>query len=270
MSAGFKEKIEKSRRFEIRRAIRPARPAVRLRPALWYHAPVWAARGAAESGTGAAVEASEIMGDESALAARGADDDRRLVERAQAGDVRAFEALVRRYERWVFTLTLRMLGDRAEAEDAAQEVFLKAYRGLAGFRGDSRFSTWLYAIASRHCLTALASRARAGARRDWFGRRGPAAGDDPSERLDRLADDAPRADQLLERRDLAALVQAELTKLPEDHRLILILRDIQGMAYTDIAQSLQIELGTVRSRLHRARMDLKARLRPHLVERGEA
>jgi len=79
-----------------------------------------------------------------------ADEDRRLVDRARTGDVRAFEALVRRYERWVFTLALRMVGDRADAEDIAQEVFLKAYRGLPGFRGGSRFSTWLYAIASHH------------------------------------------------------------------------------------------------------------------------
>jgi RNA polymerase sigma-70 factor, ECF subfamily len=211
------------------------------------------------------------MQGEIAETAKAVDDDVRLVARAREGDVRAFEALVRRYERWVFTLALRMVGERAEAEDIAQEVFLKAYRGLAGFRGDSRFSTWLYAIASRHCLTVLSARARAGARRDWFGGRGNAAGGDPpDDGVERVADDAPRADQLLERRDLASLVQTELTKLPEDHRLILILRDIQGMAYTDIAQALQIELGTVRSRLHRARMDLKARLRPHLVERGEA
>jgi RNA polymerase sigma-70 factor (ECF subfamily) len=209
------------------------------------------------------------MGDEAIAAGQAAptDDEQRLVARAQAGDVRAFEALVRRYERWVFTLTLRMLGDRAEAEDLAQEVFLKAYRGLAGFRGDSRFSTWLYAIASRHCLTALAGRARAGGPSGRVGSRG---GDDPRDPVERIADQAPRADVLLERQDMAHLVQAELRKLSEDHRLILVLRDIQGLAYTDIAQMLGLELGTVRSRLHRARMDLKARLTPHLVEGEDA
>ena len=81
-----------------------------------------------------------------------ADADRELVDQARAGDAGAFEALVRRYQGWVFTLTVRLLGDRAEAEEVAQEVFLKAYRGLRGFKGASRFSTWLYAIASHHCL----------------------------------------------------------------------------------------------------------------------
>jgi RNA polymerase sigma-70 factor (ECF subfamily) len=198
-----------------------------------------------------------------------ADDDRRLVERARTGDARAFEALVRRYERWVFTLALRMVGDRAEAEDIAQEVFLKAYRGLEGFRGASRFSTWLYSIASHHCLSALASRSRTATSLSFGGRSG-AGGEDPPSPLDRLPDGAPRADAILEGRDLARTVQAELAKLPEDHRLVLILRDIQGMAYAEIAQTLGLELGTVRSRLHRARMDLKARLRPHLIEGGEA
>jgi RNA polymerase sigma-70 factor (ECF subfamily) len=209
------------------------------------------------------------MGDEAVATGQAApaDDEQRLVARAQAGDTRAFEALVRRTERWVFTLALRMVGNRAEAEDLAQEVFLKAYRGLKGFRGASRFSTWLYAIASRHCLTALANRARAGVPSDRLGRRG---GGDPSDPVDRIADEAPRADALLERRDVAQLVQAELQKLSEDHRLILILRDIQGLAYTDIAQMLGLELGTVRSRLHRARMDLKARLTPHLIEGDDA
>lgn len=209
------------------------------------------------------------MGDEAVAAGQSApaDEEQRLVARAQAGDVQAFEALVRRYERWVFTLTLRMLGNRAEAEDLAQEVFLKAYRGLRGFRGASRFSTWLYTIATRHCLTALARRGRGGA----VANRAEHWGDgDPPDPLARVADEAPRADALLERRETAQRVQAELQKLSEEHRLILILRDIQGLAYTEIAQALGLELGTVRSRLHRARMDLKARLTPHLIEGGDA
>jgi RNA polymerase sigma-70 factor (ECF subfamily) len=209
------------------------------------------------------------MGDETVAAGQSApgDEERQLVARAQAGDVQAFEALVRRYERWVFTLTLRMLGNRAEAEDLAQEVFLKAYRGLRGFRGASRFSTWLYTIATRHCLTALASRGRGGVLSNRAERRDDG---DPPDPLARVADEAPRADALLERRETAQLVQAELQKLSEEHRMILVLRDIQGLAYTEIAQALGLELGTVRSRLHRARMDLKARLAPHLIEGRDA
>ena len=194
------------------------------------------------------------------------DEDRCLVDRAQAGDVRAFEALVRRHERWVFSVALRMVGDRADAEDVAQEVFLKAYRGLQGFRGGSRFSTWLYAIASHHCLNHLAgreSRARRAARIET-----PTDGRDenPASALDRVADQSPRPDAVLERRDLRRVIQSQLLQLTEEHRIVLILRDIQGMSYDEIAASVGIELGTVRSRLHRARMELKARLAPHLAE----
>ncbi|HSB70005.1 MAG TPA: sigma-70 family RNA polymerase sigma factor [Candidatus Methylomirabilis sp.] len=188
-------------------------------------------------------------------------DDHSLVTRTQAGDVAAFEALVRRYERWVFSLTLRMVGDRGEAEDMAQEVFLKAYRGLPRFKGNSRFSTWLYAIASHHCLNHLQGRRRrpaASAR----GSAGVAGEDLPA--AERLPDEAPRADDLLEREELARIVQTELTFLTEEHRLILILRDIQGLAYHEIAETLGVELGTVRSRLHRARAAMRERLEAHL------
>ncbi len=187
-----------------------------------------------------------------------------MVDRARAGDMGAFEGLVRRHQGRVFTLALRMLGDRAEAEDMAQEIFLKAYRGLKAFRGASRFSTWLHAIASHHCLNHLEARRRRPLQSARGGGRPDRAGNDPPAPLDRLADDAPRADLLLERADLARLVQAELAHLTEEHRLVLILRDIQGLSYEEIAETLGLELGTVRSRLHRARMEMKARLTPHL------
>ena len=196
-------------------------------------------------------------------AAAEAEEERGLVDRARAGETGAFEALVRRYQGWVFTLALRMVGDRAEAEDLAQDVFLKAYRGLRGFKGASRFSTWLYAIASHHCLNHLKARGRRGGlpRR---GRDNPATGDDLPALVDRLPDGAPQADALLERADLARIIQAEMAHLTEEHRMVLILRDIQGLSYEEIARTLGVELGTVRSRLHRARMEMKARLAPHL------
>lgn len=200
----------------------------------------------------------------SAPAAARGDEDRDLVDRARAGDTRAFEALIRRYQTWVFTLALRMVGDRAEAEDMAQEIFLKAYRGLKGFKGTSRFSTWLYAIASHHCLNHLQAGHRRPLQHGSVGDRPSRAGNDPPALVDRLADEAPRADALLERSDRARIVQAELANLTEEHRIILVLREIQGLSYEEIAQALRLEPGTVRSRLHRARMEMKARLTRHL------
>ena len=192
------------------------------------------------------------------------DQDRALVDRARAGDIGAFELLVRRYQGWVFTLAARMLGDRAEAEDMAQEIFLKAYRGLKTFKGASRFSTWLYAIASHHCLNHLEARRRRPLLH-WPARDRPdQAGKDPQAIVDRLADPAPPADALLEKADLTRLVQAELANLTAEHRIILVLRDIQGLSYEQIAETLRLELGTVRSRLHRARMEMRARLTPHV------
>jgi RNA polymerase sigma-70 factor, ECF subfamily len=198
-----------------------------------------------------------------------ADQDRRLVDLAQHGDVRAFEALVRRYQRWVFTLVLRMAGDRADAEDLAQEVFLKAYRGLSSFRGGSRFSTWLYAIASHHCLNHLASRGyrtrretRSDAQTDASGRVLPAG-------VERVADEAPGPDAALEQRDLRRAIEDALAHMTADHRMAVVLRDIQGLSYEEIADTLGVELGTVRSRLHRARMELKARLAPVLSDGSE-
>jgi len=192
------------------------------------------------------------------------DEDAPLVDRARAGDAGAFEVLVRRHQRWVFTLALRMLGNTAEAEDMAQEIFLKAYRGLKGFKGASRFSTWLHTIASHHCLNSLEARRRQPLAHQHGSNRAGHSSHDPPPILDHLADPAPRADSLLEQADLARTVQAALAELTEDHRIVLVLRDIQGLSYDEIARTLGLELGTVRSRLHRARMEMRTRLGPRL------
>jgi RNA polymerase sigma-70 factor (ECF subfamily) len=174
-------------------------------------------------------------------------DERALVERLRAGEVRAFEELVRTYQHRVFGVAVRMLGNAAEAEELAQEVFLRVHRAVAGFRGEAKLSTWLYAIASRLCLTRLGG----GERR--FGREG-------EETLARLANGHADPAAMLERSELEAALHRAIAELPEERRIVVVLRDLEGLAYEDIAVALELPVGTVRSRLHRARMDLKEKL----------
>jgi len=151
------------------------------------------------------------------------------------------------YQHRVFGVALRMLGNRAEAEEVAQEAFVRAHRALGAFRGDAKLSTWLYAITSRLCLNRLASGERRLARQ----------GEDA---LLRLSDVAPRPDAALERRELETALGRAIAELPEDRRIVVVLRDLEGLSYEEIAQVLELELGTVRSRLHRARAELKEKL----------
>jgi RNA polymerase sigma-70 factor (ECF subfamily) len=177
----------------------------------------------------------------------GAGDAPRFLDRLRAGDGPAFEELVMTYQHRVFGVALRMLGNAAEAEEMAQEAFVRAHRALGDFRGDAKLSTWLYAITSRLCLNRLAS----GERR--LTRQGEDA-------LLRLSDAGPRPDVALERRELETALGRAIAELPEDRRIVVVLRDIEGLSYEEIAQVLELELGTVRSRLHRARADLKEKL----------
>jgi RNA polymerase sigma-70 factor (ECF subfamily) len=174
-------------------------------------------------------------------------DDPALLARLRAGDASAFEAMVTAYQHRVFGVALRMLGSRAEAEDIAQETFLRAHRALGEFRGEARLGTWLYAIASRLCLNRLAS-----------GERRYVRGDEDA--MLRFPAQGPDAAAALERTELAAALHDAIAALPEDRRLVVILRDLEGLAYEEIAEVLGVELNTVRSRLHRARLDLKAKL----------
>jgi RNA polymerase sigma-70 factor (ECF subfamily) len=174
-------------------------------------------------------------------------DDSQLVDRVRRGDPRAFEELVITHQHRVFGVALRMLRNRAEAEEVAQEVFLRVHRSIDDFRGEARLSTWLYAIASRLCLNRLAASERRLAR-------------EGEETLGRLAsgDDDPA--DTLERSELEMALQRAIGELPDDRRLVVVLRDLEGLSYEEIAAALDVPLNTVRSRLHRARMDLKEKL----------
>lgn len=175
------------------------------------------------------------------------DDDSSLVARLQRGDPRAFEDLVIAYQHRVFGVAFRMLHSRAEAEELAQEVFVRVHRAIGGFRGDAKLSTWLYAITSRLCLNRLASGERRMVR-------------EGEETLTQLASSHAGPADELERSELETALHRAIAELSEDRRIVVVLRDLEGLSYEEIAAALELELGTVRSRLHRARMDLKAKL----------
>jgi RNA polymerase sigma-70 factor (ECF subfamily) len=173
-------------------------------------------------------------------------DDPALADRLRRGDRAAFEEMVIAYQHRVFGVALRMLGSRAEAEEIAQEVFLRAHRAIGEFRGEARLGTWLYAIASRLCLNRLASPDRRVVRGD--------------EALAGVPAPAPDAAAAAERAEREAALHAAIAELPEDRRIVLLLRDVEGLTYDEIGEALALEPGTVRSRLHRARLQLKEKL----------
>jgi RNA polymerase sigma factor (sigma-70 family) len=184
-----------------------------------------------------------------------ADEEQRLVAAAQRGDTESFNGLVRLYETRVYSVCYRMLGDQDSAADAAQDAFLNAYRNLRSFRGGS-FRSWLLRIATNACYDVLRLRQR----RPTVSI--DAAGDDDDDLgpLQIPATDESPDDTAL-RRELAAAIQQNLTLLPEDQRVVLILCDIEGLTYEEIAQITGTNLGTVKSRLSRGRGRLRELLR---------
>lgn len=176
----------------------------------------------------------------------GSSADLALVESLRRGDAEAFETLVVTYQHRIFSIALRMLGDRSEAEEIAQEVFLRVYRSIGDFRGEARLGTWLYAITSRLCLNRLKSPGR---------RRRMSEG-----ALARVANGRPNPGTALEASELEAALRRAIAELDDERRIVLVLRDLQGLAYEEIAAALELPLNTVRSRLHRARMEVKERM----------
>ena len=184
-----------------------------------------------------------------------------LAKRAAAGDASAFDALVTLFTSRVFAVACRMLADRAEAEDLAQEVFVALHHALPTFRNDCKLSTWIYRITRNRCLNRMKF-----LKRRHIGRHTDI--DDPTQRA--TSDPATEvrgardADTRLERMELQALLEQHLMALPEEQRTIVILRDLEDLSYDEIADITGLPLGTVKSRLHRARLELSARIGPHL------
>lgn len=180
-----------------------------------------------------------------------------LLARAKKGEIAAFEALVSAYENRVYTLALRSTGSEFDAADITQEVFLRAWRNLDSFRGDSSLSTWLYRVTANLCVDFARKRASEGA---------PASMDDEDSPASVLPDPVRmnRPEEAAENNELKQELQYALSQISEEHRRIVVLRDVAGLSYADIARTLGLEEGTVKSRLARAR----AALRKILLERG--
>ena len=187
------------------------------------------------------------------------DIDQQLVARAQQGEKQAFELLVSKYQRKLLRLISRLVRDPAEAEDVAQDAFIKAYRALPQFRGDSAFYTWLYRIGVNTAKNYLVSQ----------GRRPPSSTEKDNEEAETFDDadalrDINTPESILLSKEIATTVNAAMAKLPEELRTAISLREIEGLSYDEISEVMNCPIGTVRSRIFRAREAIAAELRPLL------
>ena len=185
--------------------------------------------------------------------------DQQLVERAQRGDKQAFGLLVSKYQRKLARLLSRLIRDPAEVEDVAQEAFIKAYRALPSFRGDSAFYTWLYRIGINTAKNYLVSQ----------GRRAPTTTGFDSEEAETFEEgdqlrDINTPERLLLSKQIGETVNSAMEALPEELRTAIVLREIEGLSYEEIASIMECPIGTVRSRIFRAREAIADKLRPLL------
>jgi RNA polymerase sigma-70 factor (ECF subfamily) len=192
------------------------------------------------------------------------DIDRQLVARAQRGDKQAFELLVEKYQRKLARLLSRFIRDPAEVEDVTQEAFIKAYRALPAFRGDSAFYTWLYRIGINTAKNYLMA----------MGRRAPTSTEVEADEAEGFEEggqlrDINTPESVLLSNEIAQTVNATIEGLPEELRRAIQMREIEGLSYEDIAQAMNCPIGTVRSRIFRAREAIAEQLRPLLGTRKD-
>ena len=191
------------------------------------------------------------------------DIDAALVERVQKGDKKAFDLLVLKYQRKIMRMLSRMIRDQNEIEDVAQEAFIKAYKALPQFRGDSAFYTWLYRIAINTARNWMSQNSR----RPSAPNSNVTDNDETFSEIDNLTDShSPEAEMVS--REIAASVNETIESLPEELRRAIVLREIDGMSYEDIALAMNCPIGTVRSRIFRAREAIASKLRPIMGNEG--
>lgn len=191
-------------------------------------------------------------------------DEARLVARLKRRDEAAFVELMTTYQRRVHGLSYRMLGNGAEAEDIAQEVFVAVFKHIDSFRGDSSLSTWILRIAANHCRNRIRYLKRRYHQQTQVLEDTRESDFLPGDRVS-----PPRPDAVAEGRQLQRVLRAGMEELEEDHRLVLVLRDMEHLSYQEIAEVLEVAEGTVKSRLFRARLALKNYLAAHYPLQGE-
>ena len=189
------------------------------------------------------------------------DGDAMLVERAVAGDQKAFELLVIKYQRRIQRLIGRMVRDVDLVEDIAQETFIRAYRALAQFRGEAQFYTWLYRIAVNTAKKALMDLKRNPTVSENFFKSGD---DDETSRLENGLISSETPDAVLASKEIAEMVNAAMEALPEELRQAITLREIEGLSYEEISEAMNCPIGTVRSRIFRAREAISEKVKPLL------
>lgn len=187
-------------------------------------------------------------------------NEKYLLEKSKEGDIEAFEYLVEKYQKKVFNIALRMLGNHDDAGELTQEVFIKVYKSIKNFKEESMLSTWIYRIATNACLDEIRKRKT---------RKFVSLDDeiklDSGMILRQVEDDSPTPDIIAEKNDMINVINKAIQMLSEEHRAVLVMRDIQGFSYEDIAKIIKRPEGTVKSRINRARYELKE----ILMKKGE-
>lgn len=191
--------------------------------------------------------------------------DIRCIERFLAGDNRAFEELVFRYQRRIYNLALRYLRVPEEAQEVTQEIFVKVFGSLGSFRGDAKFSTWLYLVAGNHCKNRLKYLKR----RHYFdGESLDRTSDDDDAPVRQYRSDDPDPAQSVQTAQTQQVVRDAIDRLSDEHREVIVLRDLQGLSYEEVAEITGQAVGTVKSRIHRARAELVRLLQPFVDAEG--
>lgn len=180
------------------------------------------------------------------------DNEKELVNKARDGDIEAFEFLIHEYQKKVFNIAYRMIGNYDDASELAQEVFIKAYKSIRNFKGDSSFSTWIYKVTTNVCLDEIRKRKN----------KKVISLDEEIEYKDgevkrQIKDERPSPEKILENKQVRKAVEDSINELADDFKTVIVLRDVQGFSYEEISKMIDCPQGTVKSRINRARQSLK-------------